>query len=95
MQRGRFSKSSFKNIAAFQLAGYSAWNGEGAGSSPACYTVRWAAMFQRLAKNICNVLVQGSIPWRSTIQNVRLMAEDATLSMWRYGFESRMGYIVG
>ena len=28
-------------IAAFQLAGYSAWNGEDAGSSPACYTVGW------------------------------------------------------
>jgi hypothetical protein len=28
------------NIAAFQLVGYSAWNGEGAGSSPACYT-KW------------------------------------------------------
>ena len=27
-------------IAAFQLVGYSAWNGEDAGSSPACYTVR-------------------------------------------------------
>lgn len=27
-----------KHIAAFQLAGYSAWNGEDAGSSPACYT---------------------------------------------------------
>jgi hypothetical protein len=26
------------HIAAFQLAGYSAWNGEDAGSSPACYT---------------------------------------------------------
>jgi hypothetical protein len=25
-------------IAAFQLVGYSAWNGEDAGSSPACYT---------------------------------------------------------
>mgnify|MGYP006990010023 CR=1 FL=1 len=26
-------------IAAFQLVGYSAWNGEDAGSSPACYTL--------------------------------------------------------
>jgi hypothetical protein len=26
------------SIAAFQLVGYSAWNGEDAGSSPACYT---------------------------------------------------------
>jgi hypothetical protein len=44
MQRGRFSKKFFdKNIAAFhpdsyREVGYSAWNGEGAGSNPACYT---------------------------------------------------------
>lgn len=47
MQRGRFSKKFFdKNIAAFQLVGYSAWNGEGAGSNPACYTKQyWAVIF--------------------------------------------------
>ena len=36
-----FKKEKFimiKHIAAFQLAGYSAWNGEDAGSNPACYT---------------------------------------------------------
>ncbi len=39
MQRGAFPK----HIAAFQLVGYSAWNGEATGSSPVCYTtlVRW------------------------------------------------------
>ena len=34
----RCNGEAFKNIAAFQLVGYSAWNGEAAGSSPACYT---------------------------------------------------------
>ncbi len=34
MQRGAFPK----HIAAFQLVGYSAWNGEATGSSPVCYT---------------------------------------------------------
>jgi hypothetical protein len=33
-----FQKFFDENIAAFQLVGYSAWNGEDAGSSPACYT---------------------------------------------------------
>ena len=36
------NKSSLQNIAAFQLVGYSAWNGEDAGSSPACYTGDYA-----------------------------------------------------
>ena len=35
MQRGAFPN---QNIAAFQLVGYSAWNGEATGSSPVCYT---------------------------------------------------------
>ena len=40
MQPGYFKKlTRFENyIAVFRLVGYSAWNGEAAGSSPACYT---------------------------------------------------------
>ncbi len=38
LRRCCFLKSSLKNIATFQLVGYSVWNGEAAGSSPACYT---------------------------------------------------------
>ena len=45
-----FAKKFFdKNIAAFQLVGYSAWNGEGAGSNPACYTMM--KMLYKLARS--------------------------------------------
>ena len=52
------------HIAAFQLAGYSAWNGEDAGSSPACYTqsVRLTARTQDF--HSCNT---GSIPVQITV----------------------------
>jgi hypothetical protein len=68
-----------KKIAAFQLAGYSAWTGEAAGSNPACYTK--GGHVPRLANNICNVIVQGSIPWLSTERPVSLTVQDSTLSM--------------
>jgi hypothetical protein len=38
MQRGSFLYFGYaQHIVAFQLVGYSAWNGEAAGSSPAYY----------------------------------------------------------
>ena len=39
MQRGSFLNFDFAQyIVAFQLVGYSVWNGEAAGSNPAYYT---------------------------------------------------------
>ena len=65
MQPGRFSKKFFeKNIAAFQMVGYSAWYGEDApiriGSTIQKF---WAAMFQggrkTFAMFLCSDLIGG------------------------------------
>ena len=50
-----FKKKFFeKNIAAFQLVGYSAWNGEDVSSGLACYT-EWPVrlMVQDTTQNLC------------------------------------------
>jgi hypothetical protein len=63
MQRGHFQKSSLRrNIAAFQLVGYSAWNGEAAGSSPACYT-KLICSSNREGRKIFNLEIRVQSPY--------------------------------
>ena len=56
MQQGRYFKQGSRqvDIAAFQLVGYSAWNGEDTGSNPVCYTIAYATglVVQRPAQQI-------------------------------------------
>ena len=54
------------SIAAFQLVGYSAWNGEDAGSNPACYT--WICSCNWKGHMIFNRVMPG---WDRTGYRVR------------------------
>ena len=61
MQR-QSAVSAAQKHSSIPMVGYSAWNGEDVGSSPACYTKFWAAMYQGWRKTFAMLLCRVQFP---------------------------------